>query len=161
MNAKPWNTPAVCPTPHSEILSSQIEFWVKKTCLTWFHQDHLSEMVLILWGKGECVFSQWHTLPISVLLFPGRLGSSEFQCRLKERAVSKVLWLQDTAPHVADPRKRISAYLKQDLMFRVWLISANFMSWFGALSLLYHHLIRKTVVGYAVTSDADKILPWR
>lgn len=121
----------------------------------------LSEIVLILWGKGECVFSQWHTLPISVLLFPGRLGCSEFQCRLKERAVSKVLWLQDTAPHVADPRKRISAYLKQDLMSRVWLISANFMLWFGALSLPYHHLIRKTVVGYAVTSDADKILPWR
>lgn len=61
MNAKPWNTPAVCPTPHSEIHSSQIEFWVKKTCLTWFHQDNLSEMVLILWGEGECVFSQWHT----------------------------------------------------------------------------------------------------
>lgn len=41
------------------------------------------------------------------------------------------------------------------------IISANFMSWFGALSLHYHHLIRKAVVGYAMTLDGDKILPWR
>lgn len=116
---------------------------------------------LVSLRQGEYAFSQWHTLPISVLLLPSRLGYSEFQCRLKATAASKVLWFQDTAPHVAAPRKKISAYLKQDLMSRVQLIPANFMSWFGALSLHYLHFINKTVVGYAVTLDAGQILPWR
>lgn len=96
-----------------------------------------------------------------MLLLPSRLGYSEFQCRLKATAASKVLWFQDTAPHVAAPRKKISACLKQDLISRVQLIPANFMSWFGALSLHYLHLISKTVAGYAMTLNAGQILPGR
>lgn len=128
---------------------------------TAYMMSSLSEKILILWGKGEYVFSQWHTLPISVFLLPSRLGYSEFQCTLKATAASKVSWFQDAAPHVSALRRKISAYLKQDLISRVWLIPANFMLGFDVLSLHYLHLIRKTVGGYAMILDAGKILPWR
>ena len=112
------------------------------------------EMTLFLWGKREYGCSQWHTVPIFVLLLLNWLGHAQFPCGLKATTAGKVLQFQDTSPREASSRNKVSAYWKEGLMSRVWFIPANFILWFDALPSHYLQLISKTVVS-RVSNDFE------
>lgn len=87
------------------------------------------------------VFSKWHA---NYLCAP--IAKLAGLCSVSMQTESNNSKFQDTCPHEASSRKKISAYWKEGLISRVWFIPASFMLWFDALPSHYLQLISKTVV---------------